>query len=75
MRKTSSRLALILLAVAGMSQVGCRMCQSGFDYASPVAGASCGGCNTCRSGTRLSTDASYVESVASESTSDAPLVR
>lgn len=54
MRKPSI-LALVLLALAGVSQVGCRMCQNGFDYASPVAGAACGGCQGCRAGSCVST--------------------
>lgn len=50
MRKPSI-VALILVALAGASQLGCRACQSCHDYGSPVAGAACGGCGGCRAGT------------------------
>ena len=50
MRKPS--IAVVLLAaVAGAAQLGCRACQNPYDYSSPVSGACCGGCNECGAGT------------------------
>ena len=50
MRKPSV-VVVVLAALAGAAQLGCRACQNPYDYSSPVAGASCGGCNECRAGT------------------------
>lgn len=56
MRKPSI-VVLILTAVAGASQLGCRACQNPYDYSSPVAGACCGGCNECRAGSYAAANA------------------
>ncbi|MEQ8846406.1 hypothetical protein [Botrimarina sp.] len=47
-------LGLVLVAAAGVAQLGCRACASGYDYASPVSGAACGACGGCRAGSSLS---------------------
>lgn len=49
MRKPSI-VVLVLAAVAGAAQLGCRACQNPYDYSSPVSGTGCGGCNECRAG-------------------------
>lgn len=75
MRKPTSILALILLAVAGASQLGCRACQSCYDYSSPVAGAACGGCHDCRSGSCLAGEPSETPVVAKAPTGEPPILR
>ncbi|QDT68306.1 hypothetical protein MalM25_12270 [Planctomycetes bacterium MalM25] len=75
MRKPTSILALILLAVAGAGQLGCRACQNCHDYASPVAGAACGECQGCRSGSCLSGEPTAVPMVAEAPTADGPILR
>ncbi|MEO0530157.1 MAG: hypothetical protein AAF266_06205 [Planctomycetota bacterium] len=73
MRKPSL-LALVLVAIAGASQIGCRACQSCHDYSSPLAGADCGGCNECRSGSCVSTPTQSASMVA-EAPTEKPVTR
>lgn len=46
-------LAVLLVALAGAAQIGCRTCSNCYDYAPPVSGAECGGCQGRRSGSCL----------------------
>lgn len=47
-------LGLVLVAVAGAAQLGCRACQNCYDHAPPVIGAECGACGGYRAGSCVS---------------------